>query len=70
MAHSVSEQAARAVKNSQRVVKETRTLEEIFKAIRGNLGANLAVTPGDQRFLLAQYDALQVKLGAALAEKV
>jgi hypothetical protein len=63
MAHSVSEQAARAVKNSQKVVKETRTDAEIFKAIRGNLAANLAVTPGDQRFLLAQYDAV-------LAEKI
>lgn len=57
MAHSVSEQAARAVKNSQRIVKETRTDAEIFKAIRGNLGANLAVTPNDQRFLLGAYDA-------------
>ena len=57
MAHSVGEQAARAVKNSQKTVAETRTPEEILKTIRGNIAAHLFVTPTDQRFLLEQYDA-------------
>ena len=57
MAHSVGEQAARAVKNSEKKTVETRTPEQILKVIRGNLAANLAVTPGDQRFLLARYEA-------------
>ncbi len=59
MAHSVGEQAARAVKNSERKkIEEMRTPEEIIKGIRGNLAAHLAVTPNDTAFLLAQYDAL------------
>ena len=58
MAHSVGEQAARAVKNSERKqAGEKRTPDEIIKGIRGNLAAHLAVTPGDTAFLLAQYDA-------------
>lgn len=63
MAHSVSEAAARAVKNSERKkVEETRTPEQIIKGIRGNLAAHLAVTPGDTAFLLAQFDAAMAKL--------
>jgi hypothetical protein len=58
MAHSVSEQAARAVKNSERKkVVETRTPEEILKGIRGNLAAHLSVTPNDIQFLLDRYYA-------------
>lgn len=56
MSHSVSEAAARAVKNSQKKVAETRTGAEILKGIRGNLAAHLAVTPSDTAFLLARYD--------------
>jgi hypothetical protein len=57
MAHSVSEQAARAVKNSEKVIAEKRTPEEILKTIRGNIAAHLFVTPNDQRWLLEQYDS-------------
>lgn len=59
MAHSVGEQAARAVKNSERKkIEETRTPEAIIKGIRGNLAAHLAVTPNDTQFLLNSYDSL------------
>ena len=62
MAHSVGEQAARAVKNSERKkILETRTPEQILKGIRGNLAAHLAVTPNDTAFLLDLYDA-QMKI--------
>ena len=58
MAHSVGEQAARAVKNSERKKpEEMRTPEQIIKSIRGNLAAHLAVTPGDTNFLLGAFDA-------------
>jgi hypothetical protein len=60
MAHSVSEAAARAVKNSQKKTVETRTPEQVISDIRKNLAAKLFVTPDDQRFLLAQYDAQQI----------
>ena len=56
MAHSVSEAAARAVKNSQKKTVETRTPEQVISDIRKNLAAKLFVTPDDQRFLLDQYD--------------
>ncbi len=56
MAHSVSEAAARAVKNSQRVAVETRTPDQRLADIRKNRQAKLFVTPDDQDFLLAQYD--------------
>ena len=63
MAHSVGEQAARAVKNSERkTVLETRSAEDIIKGIRGNLKAHLAVTPSDTAFLLAQYDEAIVRI--------
>ena len=57
MAHSNQEAAARAVKNSQKKVVETRTPEQIIKGIRGNLEAHLSVTPNDIAFLLECYDA-------------
>ena len=56
MGRSVSEAAARAVKNSERKIEETRTPEQVIKAIRGNLAARLAVTPSQTAFLLASYD--------------
>ena len=60
MAHSVSEAAARAVKNSERKqAVENRTPEQRVADIRKNRGAKLFVTPDDQDFLLAQYDASQ-----------
>ena len=60
MSHSVSETAARAVKNSQKKAAETRTPEQVIGDIRKNLAAKLFITPDDQRFLLAQYDAQQI----------
>ena len=58
MGHTVGDQANRAVKKGERKqVLETRSPDEIIKAIRGNLAAHLAVTPNDVQFLLAQYDA-------------
>jgi hypothetical protein len=66
MSHSVSEAAARAVKNSQRQAVETRTPEQRLSDIRKNRAAKLFVTPDDQDFLLAQYDALQASQGQAL----
>lgn len=57
MAHSVSEAAARAVKNSERKQAETRTPEQRLADIRKNRAAKLFVTPDDQDFLLAQHDA-------------
>lgn len=57
MAHSVSEAAARAVKNSQRKVVETRTPDQILGDIRKNRAAKLFITPDDQDFLLASLDA-------------
>jgi len=69
MAHSVGEQAARAVKNSERKkILETRTPDEIIKGIRGNLAAHLAVTPSDTALLLAQYDLRVSLIGDMLAE--
>lgn len=57
MAHSVSEAAARAVKNSQRQVVETRTPDQRLADIRKNRAAKLFITPDDQDFLLAALDA-------------
>ena len=56
MGHSVSDAAARSVKKGEKVKTADRTPEQIIADIRKNLGANLAVTPDDQRFLLAKYD--------------
>lgn len=55
MSHSVSETAARAVKNSQRVQAETRTPEQRLISIQKNLEAKLFVPPDEQRFLLELY---------------
>ena len=57
MAHSVSEAAARAVKNSQRVTAEKRTPDQILADIRKNRTAKLFITPDDQDFLLVSFDA-------------
>lgn len=56
MGRSVSEAAARAVKNSERKTVETRNPKQVISDIRKNLAAKLFVPPDDQRFLLAQYD--------------
>ena len=58
MAHSVSEAAARAVKNSERKAVETRTPEQRLADIRKNRQAKLFVTPDDQDFLLQLLDAV------------
>ncbi len=60
MSHSVSEAAARAVKNSQKVAADTRTPEQRLSTIRQNRRAKLFITPDDQDFLLAQNDAQAV----------
>ena len=52
-----AEAAAKAVKKSQQVQKGERTPEQILSDFRKNLTAGLAVTPEDQRFLLALYDS-------------
>lgn len=57
-------------KGDRKPIAETRTPDEILKAIRGNLAAHLAVTPNDVSFLLAQYDSAQnavAVLGGATA---
>jgi hypothetical protein len=56
MSHSVSEQAARSVKKSEKNRLLERTTDQIIKDIRNNLSAKLAVTPDDVRTLLAEYD--------------
>src|ERR1700676_4608443 len=67
MAHSVSEQAARAVKNSERKQTETRTPEQILKGIRNSLVSHTWITPSDVQFLLGQYDAVTAQYQAAVA---
>jgi hypothetical protein len=57
MSHSVSEQAARAVKNSERQKVETRTRDEIIKDLRLNVKNRLYVAPLDIELLLSLYDA-------------
>lgn len=57
MAHSVGEQAARAVKNSEKkTASALRTPEERLSAIRGSVAAKLYIIPDDIRFLLELYD--------------
>lgn len=68
MGRSVSEVAARAVQRSERVTGSDRTNEQIFRDIRFNLNAHLAVTSDDVRFLLAQYDALVIERDQLRAE--
>jgi hypothetical protein len=48
--------AEKAVAKSQKKTATERTPDDIFKGIRQNLTARLAVTPEDTRFLLAAYD--------------
>jgi len=48
-----------AEKSQTKVSPSERTPEQRFADIRRNLAGKLAVTPDDQRFLLAEYDALQ-----------
>jgi hypothetical protein len=70
MAHSVSEAAARAVKNSERKkVEETRTPEQIIKTLRNNLVSHLAITPSDIAVLLAEYDAANESLIITRADR-
>ena len=67
MAHSVSEAAARAVKNSERKKPvETRSPEKIIKDIRGNLVAHLSITSSDIVVLLSQFDAVEAQYQAAV----
>jgi hypothetical protein len=56
MSHTVAEQAALAVKNSQKATANTRTPEQRLADIRKNRAAKLFVTPDDQDFLLAALD--------------
>lgn len=56
MSHSVSETAARAVKNSQRKIEETRTPEQIIKDLRLNVKSRLYVAPLDIELVLAKMD--------------
>ena len=58
MGHSVGDAAKRSTAKGDAVKKSERTSEQIMKDLRHNLASNLAVTPDDQRFLLAQYDVL------------
>jgi hypothetical protein len=64
MAHSVGEQAARAVKNSERKqVQETRTPEEIIGTLRKNIpNPYIAILKTDVAVLMAAYDAAQAQL--------
>ena len=61
MGHSVSKAADNAVEKSKKVKASDRTPEQVLADIRRNFIAGLAVTPEDQRWLLAQYDALVEK---------
>jgi hypothetical protein len=57
MGHTVGDQAAKAVKKSEkRAADAQRTPEQRLAAIRGSLAAKLFVTPEDQRFLLDLLD--------------
>ena len=58
MGHSVGDAAKRSTAKGDAVKKSERTSEQIMKDLRHNLASNLAVTPDDRRFLLAQYDVL------------
>lgn len=75
MAHSVGEQAARAVKNSEKKsAAALRTPEERMAAIRGSVAAKLYIIPDDIQFLLERFTQacfdnvdLQIKCGEALS---
>ena len=60
MGHNPATQGKK-IAESKRVL-ETRSGEDIIKAIRGNLAAHLSITPGDIAFLLKQYDAAQAEI--------
>lgn len=62
MGRSVGDMAANAVARGSKKKPEDRTPEQILKDIRTNLAAKLAVTPDDQRFLLAKYDEVRAAL--------
>jgi hypothetical protein len=66
MGHSVGDAAKRSTERGERKSAAARTDEQIIADIRRNLDAKLAVTPDDQRFLLAAYDkALEAENQAA-----
>jgi hypothetical protein len=60
MGKNVGAVAAQAVQKSEKVKTAERTGDQILADVRRNLGARLAVTPDDVRFLLAQYDGLRL----------
>ena len=71
MTESKTANAARkAVEKSEKKGKVERTSDQIISDIRKNLSAHLAVTPEDQRFLLAQYDEVLVKALASATDLV
>ena len=61
MGHSVSKAADNAVEKSKKVKAADRTDLQIIADMRRNFAAGLAVTADDQKWLLAQYDALVEK---------
>ena len=62
MGRSVSEAAARAVKNSNRKIEETRTPEQRITDLRGNVKSRLYVAPLDIELLLSLYDAAAARV--------
>jgi len=58
----VGDAADRAVKRSEKKKPSDRTVSEIFKDIRGNIAAHLAVTFSDTRWLLDQYDQIHAQM--------
>jgi hypothetical protein len=66
MGHSVGDAAKRSTERGEKKSTAVRTEEQVIADIRRNLDAKLAVTPDDQRVLLAAYDrALEVENRAA-----
>src|ERR1035437_8099017 len=62
--------ASKAVEKSQFKSKVERTPEEVIEQARRNLSVGLAVTPNDQRFILAQYDVAMITLNLLVDEAV
>ncbi len=58
--------ATRDGKPSQKVAVETRTPDQRLSDIRKNRQAKLFVTPDDQDFLLASFDAAQTTIAALM----
>jgi hypothetical protein len=56
MAHSVGEQAERAVRKSQKSKSEDRTPEQILKDIRNSIPGKLHILTADIAVLLGLYD--------------